>query len=495
MAIRKAKTDRPATLTRVAKFEIKPTHEQLVTLQRVSDNLWLVWNAALEQRIQYFEEYLQPLYNALKDEISQEELFRYLTRVKAVAMECRAEGVATYLLFRKGRSNDKLKKLAYRQVAIYRKLRAGFSCPSMKSSVKLLMSGLYSRAPDYFTQAAELTEMRARREDYMGVPCPWQQETLKLLDGGFNSFMQLRLRGDLRARPPKEKSPHRFCEIQGVQGFQLVAGNVKVAAQKLLTPAQRDHLQTSSGGCSIVLSPGKTLPGGAMLSFPIPLYQQLLLSQAVKLNKFTIVQDGKGRFWCSIAYAIEKPETVPLVPEEVVFITLGASFIGVVSSLGEETIKLWRPDQYWMPRIKEKKALRDRCAKGSGRWRKLNNAIERDYERLHCQQFDDQRKMIARVLRRHGVHFVIAEHSPIRAKKGRLADGERAERGGMLGLNWSAQNTGSLARLRQLLEQKAAEWGGSVSTLKLSAYPDGTPKEKKVPAARALRAQFFSEVA
>lgn len=436
MAIRKAKANRPATLTRVAKFEVRPTPEQLATMQKVSDNLWLLWNTALESRQQYFTEHLEPLYQKLK----------------------------------KADSNERT---------------------SLKDAIKENHHG----APNYYSQAAELTKTRARREDYAAVPCPWQQETLKLLDSGFKSFMQLRNRGDVRARPPKEKSPNQFCEIQGVQGFQVVADNLKIAAQKWLTPEQRDCLQKSAAACSIILSPRKILPGGAALSFPIPIYQQLLLAQAVKLNKFIIVRDGKGRFWCSIAYAIEKPESVPLVPEKVVFLTLGASFIGVVSPSGEETIDLWRPDQFWMPKIMEKRALRDRCAKGSRRWRKLTEQINRDYERLRNQQLDNQRKVIVGKLRCHGVHFVVAEHSPIRAKRGKLADKKRLERGGVLGLNWSAQNTGSLARLRQLLEQKVAEWGGSVSDLKLAKYPSGMPREKKVLGARALREQFLLEEA
>ena len=98
--------------------------------------------------------------------------------------------------------------------------------------------------------------------------------------------------------------------------------------------------------------------------------------------------------------------------------------------------------------------------------------------------------MIARKLKRDGVHFVIVAHSPIRGKEGALADKNNPERGGTLGANWSAQNTGSLAQLRQLLEQKVTEWGGSVEVRVLETYPKhADPRERKGRAAEALREQ------
>lgn len=456
MAVRNGKVKKAPVLVRVVKFEIKPSEAQMSTLQKTSDNLRDIWNTALKSRQVFFHKNLKPLYKELR---------------KAS----------------KDGNKDLVKKL--------------------KSDI----TEVYTKAPVYHvtgaperSQASWLTKMRKEKSDYEAVPCMWQQETLKALEGSFKSFAQLRNKGDLTARPPLMKSEHAFCELQGLAGWKLIADGAGISPQKPVSSIQQKTL-AESRLVSIRLAPGKGLPGGADITFPIPPYQQHILSQAVKLNKFTLYRDKKKRFWISIAYSMPIPDQVELIPERVVFLTLGASYIGVVSPLGEETINLWRSDKHWMPKIEaEKLRLKpkkvsnlsnfafDDCQKGSRKWKQCTRNINTMYEKMRLQQLQHHREIIATKLKRHGVHFIVAEHSPIRGKKGRLANKKYSTRTGTLGLNWSVQNTGSLAQLRQLLEQKVAEWGGSVQSLRLENYPSGDARAKKIPAAKALRKQYLT---
>jgi hypothetical protein len=505
MAIRNGKVEKAPVLVRVVKFPISPTPEQMSTLQKVSDNLWQIWNDCLEWRQQYFNEHIKPPYERLKTATPEE-------------------------------------------------------VPNIKSHIK----AMYANAPVYHvagvpdrSQASWLTNMRQSRSDFAAIPCGWQQECLKILEGDYLSFGRLRQKGDRTARPPRHKDANGFCEIQGCVSWQLQTSSLLVNPQKELGEVHQ-HAIANSNGLDIVLSPGKSLPGGVELRFAVPEYQRLVLSRAVKLNKFTLYREKKNnkkRFWISIAYAVPEPVSVSKTDKNTVFVAFGASHLAVISEKDEKTIDLWRPDRHWLPLINQAKSrglvpvlqskeARDRSVasgyvssqvrleaeameaeiifslperarkhnpflyadippeqrplwlepkqKGSKGWESLFLAVDRMYELMRFQQLQNQREVVARELRLHGVHFVLIEHSPIRAKDGALADKSKDERRGPLGLNWQVQNTGSMARLRQLLEQKAVEWGGSVSTMKLEHYPSGDVREKKLEAARLAKWQYLN---
>ena len=120
------------------------------------------------------------------------------------------------------------------------------------------------------------------------------------------------------------------------------------------------------------------------------------------------------------------------------------------------------------------------------------------------QQKQDRREVVAidlveqiveNIVSGHGVHFVVTDLE-VRSKKGALADSSKKERGGSLGLNWMAQNTGTIAYLAQWLGQKAQEQGGTVRKHKLpyEALPRGLPEghENKIKMAHALRNDFLT---
>jgi putative transposase len=323
------------------------------------------------------------------------------------------------------------------------------------------------------------------------LPRNWKEETLDALHGALGSFFALVKNGDRDARPPRPRSEKYFSAIPGRSGFALKKGR-------------------------IVLAPN--IFGADTLSFPIPArYQAAMLARATKLKKFVIARDERdlakpGKLWVSVSYEIEKPEPRPFVSEEAVFVSLGASSVGVISPKGEEVLELWRSDKHWKPLAdaagsrcegREAKAGPGIATRGSRKWRKRQAARAKMLRIMAAQQTQDRRELVARELIEkvidnlvtgHGVHFVVTD-LVVRSKKGKLADGRKESRGGPLGLNWSAQNTGAIGYLAQWLEEKAAEHGGTVRKHRLprEALPADLPTghANKLLIARALKDDFL----
>jgi len=430
-------------LYRAVKFKIFPDAGQRKTLQSISDNLWSVWNDALAERVTLFEMHHKPLYEAIKTAREENDEIRlYELRLKL--------------------------KQAFRDHRI-----------------------------THFDQCKSLTPRRKTSASFAAVPCAWQQETLKILDGAFRSYLSLKKKGDLFARPPREQRAEEFFEIQGLLSFALGVGDHKVAAQKKIASSMI-RLLHEGRQAEIVLSPGKSLPGGAELRFKLASYAGKKLGEAVRVKKFTLYRDPpdmrqSGNFWISLAYEVEKTEAIPFDPNRAVYIALGASSLGVVSPSGEEVLKLWRPDKHWEPKRDTLKKRIAMCTKGSRAWKRRQNAKLCIEQKSARQRKDSDRKIVIEKLVAHGVHFVISD-IVIRGKKGRLADASKEERGGVLGLNWSAQNTG-IARLVQHLEQKAEEHGGSVRKFRAtSKLPTdiGQGHENKIAMARRLKDDFLA---
>ena len=126
-------------LYRTEKFEIKLTRNEFYSLLEVSKVLHRVFNEALAERQQLFNEHLSPLYTTLKEVVDGDE-------IKDI----------------KG------------------KIRKAYS----EHSVTL------------FDQINALTSKRRADETFASVPRNWQEETLDQLDGAYKSFVTLRKNGD-----------------------------------------------------------------------------------------------------------------------------------------------------------------------------------------------------------------------------------------------------------------------------------------------------------
>jgi len=371
-------------------------------------------------------------------------------------------------------------------VPLYEQLKAADEEGAKALRTQIKSAYAENPGPTLFDQINALTPKRNADAAFAKVPRNWQEETLDTLDGAFKSFVALRKNGDPRARTPKPRSEREFCEIPGRYGFSV-----------------------SKDGKTFSLS-CKKLAGDVSFDFPIPEdYQLGMLARAVKVKKFTLFRDERdmrkpGRFWVSLAYEIPKPAQKPFVPEEAVYVSLGASFIGVVSPKGEEVIPLWRADKHWKPKTDSVEARLKRKSEGtnvhaltpdSRKWNKLHGARRNMFRIMGAQQKQNRREVVLLdLILYHGVHFVVSD-LVVRSKRGKLADGKNPERGGSLGLNWQAQNTGSLAYLVQWLEEKVKEHGGSVRKHKLTGnLPSGKGEGNKIPMARALRESFLNSL-
>ena len=325
------------------------------------------------------------------------------------------------------------------------------------------------KLPTLFDQINALTQLRAKDEE-QGLACAqtprnWQEETLDALDSAFKSFFALAKRGDRDARPPRMRDAKYFNEIPGRSGFSMKDGFIHFAPN---------------------------IFGRGTLAFPIPAYCEEKLLSAVKLTKFTLFRDEArldkhGRWWVSVAYTIEKPESLTFEENSAIYLALGATWIGVLSYDRTDIIKLWRPDKYWKPKIDELETKMKACAKGSRKWSRYH-ATWLKFQRLMAnQQKQNQREEIAKLLKR-GVHFVVQDMTI----RGGLADGSKPERGGALGLNWSVQNTGSIARFVAWLDEKAKEHGGYVLGHKPTLPPEpGRGAANKIMMARRLKTSFI----
>lgn len=416
-----AKGKEREVLYRVVKFEVRPTEAQLAILRQISDNLWLVWDTALQARFAFHKKHFEPLYERIR--------------------EAAKAGDAA-------------------EVASLRKQLAG-----AYKEHKLTL----------FDQINALTPRRARDAVFAAVPRNWQEETLDAVDGAWKSWIALRKNGDHKARPPRLRNEWHFCEIPGRWGFKL-----------------------AKDGRSVSLSCGD-IGKGVPLVFTIPeAYQARMLARATKVKKFILYRDVRdlrepGRFWLSLAYEIPKPVTLPFAPGQATYVSLGASWIGVVSPNGEEVIPLWRSDKHWKPLADSAEERAKRRAPGSRTWKKRMAARRKMFRLMGAQQKLDRRRVVTDLLARHGPHFVVTELVVRAGKKGALADGRDPERGGALGLNWSAQNTGSLAYLVQWLEEKTKEHGGTVRKHRIAGpLPEGQGRDNKVAMARALRESFLA---
>ncbi len=327
------------------------------------------------------------------------------------------------------------------------------------------------------------------------VPANWVLESsLKACTAAYRSFFALVKNGDHDARTPRAHESGWFHTIQGGSAFSVKGDRVVLAPQ---------------------------IFGADTLAFPIPAaYQLKALAHSVRNAKFQITRSERNLqkpagFFISVTYEIPLPEQVPFVPEEAVYIALGASSIGVVSSKGEEVIPLWRPDKHWKPRTVAIEATLGRNAKapghpralqkGSRKWQKLEAKRRKMFRIMGAQQMQNRREVVSidlikKVLSEgvHGVHFVVTD-LVVRSKEGKLADASKKGRGGHTGLNWAAQNTGTIAYLVDWLKEKVREHGGSVRKhkLPLTALPSPLPQgdERKILIARALRTDFLSSLA
>ena len=357
---------------------------------------------------------------------------------------------------------------------IYEELKASKDNLEAVRMLKAKLKKAYLEIPTLFDQINGLTEKRENDPLFRAVPRSFQEETLDTLAGAFKSFLKLRKNGDMDARPPHTRNPEFFSEIPGRMSFEVKGSTMTIRCPNI--------------------------GSGTPLIFQVPEHQQALFRTAKRIKKFTLYREPRklsesGEFWISVAYEIERPALSIQHPRKIAFIKSGSSSIGIVSPAGYEVIEFDRPDKFWQPKIETLHSRIKLSQRGSRSYARRTDSVRTMYDKQSGQSKLNQREIAQRLIRKHGIHFVIDE-VVVRSKKGKLADGSKAERGGVLGLNWSAQNTGSFARFVSHLEEKVKEKGGSVTKVKLSldSAPARIGKRAKINLALKLREQYLASL-
>lgn len=354
---------------------------------------------------------------------------------------------------------------------IYDKLHSATVSEEEKKALQDAIKKAYTDhpMPTYIDQQNALTEKIPANPKLQSIVRSWIEQVLVELHGSYLSFVSLRKKGDRDAKVPRAKKEGFFCDVSGRSGFKVdLPGGFIVLSTQRLTDSK--------------------------LKFGIPPYQLNLLRNALAIKDFTLFRDERdltkpGRFWISVAYEIPKPETKELVPEEMVFIALGSTKLGVVSPSKQTEIPIGRPDMYWQPKIESVKARMKGCDKGSRKWERLNGARNR-MEVLKSRQQKLNRREIVQKLMQCGTHFVVTD-LVVRSKPGKLADKSKQERGGVLGLNWTAQNSGAFGGLVAQLVIKSSERGGTVRRHPMPLI-EGGERLSKVQSANLLREDFLA---
>jgi hypothetical protein len=442
-------------IPRVVKFEIFPTPEQAQVLSKVNENLLEVWNTGHAERQEVFDAHFAPLYEELK-----------------------ALGI---------------------------KARAGEDVSEEEKEVKarLRKATKDNRIITDFDQINALTAKREADNEFANFPRNWQEQTLIVLYGGLKSFMKLRKQRDLDAKPPRARVPGFIYEIYGRSGFRVDSTDEVAEYRKGRNKGRKVRIKEIKLSC-------KKVAGGVNLVFPLPRYQSDILCKAEEsgkfaLKQFTLRRDERdrakpGRYWISIAYEYARPDQVKDSVDRLVFVSLSASYVGIVSPKGEEVVELWRPDIHWKPKIDAVIDRMKNCKENSAKWRKRNKAKRIMQVIMAQQQKQNQREVPVKAILPHGVHIVVQD-IVVRSKAGKLADSSKKERGGSpLGLNWGAQNTGSFARLVAQLDEKVKERGGS---LRRHSIPIEEPdplavedvqKRMALSSARTLRKSYLQSL-
>jgi hypothetical protein len=436
---KRTKGEKSVLLYRTVKFEIRPTEAEVAVLTSVSEVLRKLYNWALAQRQAHFAEHIAPWYE-------KKRMAKQFLLTSPVTLEEAEAGI-------KGAYKEHPMPTLFDQIN---------SLKAMRANAKL-----FRENPVTFT--GELLD-----PSFDLITRNWQEETLDSLNGGYTSFAALRQKGDPDARPPKERPEGFFQKIPGRFGFKL-----------------------SEDFSTITLSCGS----GRKMSFPIASYQKEMLIEGAKsdkfeLKKFELYRDRNGRFWISLAYKLGSPEVTEATPDSIVYLGLGTTSIGVVSSSGEEIIYPWRSDRHWKPKIEAVEARMKKLTRGSRQWKKLNVSRRRMWELFSRQNKQWIREVVAKLLEKdkdgkpvYGVHFVVPV-LVVRSKDGKLADAEKPERGGSLGPNWQVQSTGTMSELVLWLMEKVKERGGSVTRQKFQDYNPEDPATDKLAIALELKKSF-----
>lgn len=203
---------------------------------------------------------------------------------------------------------------------------------------------------------------------------------------------------------------------------------------------------------------GVKLPqnSGSELVITIPNHAKILHEAGNKLKKLTVTRcerdlEKPSLYKFSATYEFPKPASRPI--EKFMGIDLGAGDIGYYSETASGTIPCRRPDKYWTEKISDVEKRMIKCVKGSRRYSDLVEARKTMFKKMGNQQLDFERKTALRIVQMADCFFIGVTSIRLGLAKTKTNSG-KVHRG--------VQNTGLMARLPDLIRQKAVEFGKRV---------------------------------
>jgi putative transposase len=282
----------------------------------------------------------------------------------------------------------------------------------------------------YQDQQNSLPALKKRYPEYKQVYSKVLQMVLKTLDANFKSFVALWKKGDATARPPKFRGKEYFFTLKYNQsGFKLVEDVLKLSYKH---------------------------PSKVELSFKLPRFPTGIIKQ-VELYR----DHSTGRWFVSLSHEVQ----VPVYHDNGLYQAFDPGIDNLVSAVnlqGQFTqFKNRRPDRYWRPKIAAVQAKRDRCKKGSRRWRWRDRKIKKMQSRLANQQRDYQHFLSNRIVANTKANTLIFGKPSVKRMASNKTGASRQDKATKT-LHYSLQNTGFIIHFIEFVTYKAERLGKRV---------------------------------
>jgi putative transposase len=292
----------------------------------------------------------------------------------------------------------------------------------------------------YEYQNAELVELKEAFPEFKALYSLVAQEVLRQVEKNFRSFFgrlgsQRANGGEETARPPRFKSSRYFftlCYIQS--GFAVKDGKL------ILSGGMEPHTDEK----------GKVRYRRRREAVQIVGYRRL----PDKIRSLTITCDRKtGNFYANLVYEVEPLKADTVRPLRITAFDPGVkTFLTGADNCGRIIVfdsQVKRVTRYFDEQIDKVKSMRDRCKKGSRRWKRLNEVLEGLHHRRSAQM-NGELHAIAKLLA-EGEWDVVAVGDP--DKLGMVSDDPEKGKGNQ-NINRAVQNNWPLKKANAFLDYK-----------------------------------------
>ena len=239
---------------------------------------------------------------------------------------------------------------------------------------------------NYKYQNAELVDLKEGFPEFNCLYSLVAQEVLRLLQKNFRSFFQ-RLKNEkkngaaVRARSPRFKSSKYFFTLSYLQsGFALKGGKLVLSGGMEEYTDKKGRAKSRQHKEVILISGFRKLPDNA--------------------HSVTITHD-EDKFYANLTYEVEPLKVDIVRPLKIIAFDPGVkTFLTGADNSGrliEFQSLIKRSTKYFDKEIDRIKSLRDRCKRGSRRWKRLSKTLHVLYQQRNAQ-VNDELHSIAKML-------------------------------------------------------------------------------------------------